>query len=100
MAKMKSTQLSENLSLRELPGVDYSQDELGLVHETKPAQILDALRLPGTGKIYDLDSGRWSGMPLFPAHPPFLITHYRRRRACATCTTSTTGWARTRPGWA
>jgi kynurenine formamidase len=77
MAKMKSTQLSENLSLRELPGVDYSQDELGLVHETKPAQILDALRLPGTGKIYDLDSGRWSGMPLFPAHPPFLITHYR-----------------------
>lgn len=77
MAKMKSTQLSENLSLREIPGVDYSQDELGLVHEKQPDDILGALRLPRTGKIYDLDSGRWPGMPLFPAHPPFILTSYR-----------------------
>lgn len=77
MAKMKSTQLSENLSLREIPGADYSQDELGLVHETQPEDILAALHVPRVGKIYDLDSGRWPGMPLFPAHPPFILTSYR-----------------------
>lgn len=30
--------------------------------------------------MYDLDCGRFSGMPLFPAHPPFQVLTYRSPR--------------------
>lgn len=51
-----------------------------------PARDLDssdrlaALRLIREGRVYDLDSGRFSGMPLFPAHPPFQVLSYRTPR--------------------
>lgn len=73
----KSTKISENLRLRKIPGADYSDDEIGLIHKKTPQDILDALSLVSQGQIYDLDSGRWPGMPLFPAHPPFILTSYR-----------------------
>jgi kynurenine formamidase len=38
---------------------------------------LEALRIPRTGKTYDLSSGWWPGMPLLPAHPPFQVMTYR-----------------------
>lgn len=51
-----------------------------------PARKLDssdrlaALQLIKEGRLYDLDSGRFSGMPLFPAHPPFQVLSYRTPR--------------------
>lgn len=38
---------------------------------------LDALRLPRTGKTYDLSSGWWAGMPMLAAHPAFQLVTYR-----------------------
>jgi kynurenine formamidase len=73
----KQTEFSEHLRLRELPETNYNDDEIGLIHRKTPADIVSALQLAKTGEIYDLDSGRWPGMPLFPAHPPFILTSYR-----------------------
>lgn len=38
---------------------------------------LAALRLPSTGRTYDLASGWWPGMPLAEGHPPFQVLTYR-----------------------
>ena len=38
---------------------------------------LEALRLPKTGKTYDLSSGWWAGMPMLPVHPAFQLVTYR-----------------------
>ena len=38
---------------------------------------LAALRLPQTGEVVDLGSGRWPGMPLWSGHPPFQVVTYR-----------------------
>jgi kynurenine formamidase len=42
-----------------------------------PSSVLGALRLARTGQVYDLDPGRFAGMPLWPGHPPFQIMTYR-----------------------
>jgi kynurenine formamidase len=73
----KNNAISENLRLRQIPGADYSDDEIGAIHKKQPQDILAALSLATQGQIYDLDSGRWPGMPVFPAHPPFILTSYR-----------------------
>ncbi|MGI8418100.1 MAG: cyclase family protein [Nakamurella sp.] len=44
------------------------------------AASLDALRRPQHGRIYDLCSGWWPGMPVAPAHPPFQVQTYRTPR--------------------
>lgn len=41
------------------------------------ADVLSALQLVREGRVFDLDSGRWPGMPLFSGHPPFQVTTYR-----------------------
>ena len=66
-----------HLHLRDIPGASYSDDELGAVHRSGSEALLTALSLAKQGQIYDLDSGRWPGMPVFPAHPPFIMTTYR-----------------------
>lgn len=66
-----------DLHQRGIPGVRYDEAELGPVHRQSPAELLAALRLPTTGRVYDLDCGRWPGMPVYPLHPPFLVTAYR-----------------------
>jgi kynurenine formamidase len=38
---------------------------------------LDALRIPRSGKTYDLSSGWWTGMPLSPVHPAFQVMTFR-----------------------
>jgi len=38
---------------------------------------LAAFTIPRTGRVYDLDSGRWHGMPIPPIHPPFQLLTYR-----------------------
>ena len=73
----KSPKMAEHLHLREIPGSKYKDDELGAVHGLGPEELLSALTIPKEGQIYDLDSGRWPGMPVFPAHPPFIMTSYR-----------------------
>lgn len=48
---------------------------------SEPAvDVLRALALVKQGRIYSLDCGRFSGMPLFPAHPPFQVLSYRSPR--------------------
>lgn len=39
--------------------------------------LLELLALPRSGRIVDLDSGRWPGMPLWSGHPPFQLMTYR-----------------------
>jgi kynurenine formamidase len=41
---------------------------------------LDLLRLPRKGRIYDLASGWWPGMPVSDVHPPFQVLTYRTPR--------------------
>jgi kynurenine formamidase len=45
-----------------------------------PAAVLRALAHAGTGRVYDLDCGRWHGMPVWPGHPPFQLLTYRTPR--------------------
>lgn len=48
--------------------------------EQPGAALLSALRGPQRGTIYDLDAGRWPGMPTHDVHPPFTVTTYRTPR--------------------
>jgi kynurenine formamidase len=38
---------------------------------------LSHLQLAGEGRIFDLSSGWWPGMPLAPGHPPFQVVTFR-----------------------
>lgn len=42
--------------------------------------VLGALTLVKAGRVYSLDCGRFPGMPIFPAHPPFQVLSYRSPR--------------------
>ncbi|MBV8996710.1 MAG: cyclase family protein [Pseudonocardiales bacterium] len=42
--------------------------------------VNQALALVTQGRIYDLDCGRFPGMPVFPGHPPFQVLSYRTPR--------------------
>jgi kynurenine formamidase len=44
------------------------------------ANLLRALALVKQGRVYSLDCGRFAGMPIFPAHPPFQVLSYRSPR--------------------
>jgi Putative cyclase len=48
--------------------------------ERSPADVLAALALVKHGRVYSLDCGRFAGMPIFPAHPPFQVLSYRTPR--------------------
>lgn len=39
--------------------------------------LLDLLSMPTQGEVYDLDPGRWPGMPIWAGHPPFQVMTYR-----------------------
>ena len=41
------------------------------------ADALKALALIERGQVYDLDCGRFPGMPVYEGHPPFQIINYR-----------------------
>lgn len=76
----RNSRTAEHVHLRSIPGTDYKENELGKVHQFGPESLLQALTLVNKGEVYDLDSGRWPGMPVFPAHPPFIMTTYRTPR--------------------
>ncbi|MBF4160770.1 cyclase family protein [Nocardioides acrostichi] len=63
-----------------LPGVRYVDEEFGRVASVTTEQVAAALSLGSGGRIYDLDSGRWPGMPLFGGHPDFQVLRYRTAR--------------------
>lgn len=51
--------------------------EVGALTAVDEEKRLAALRLPTRGRIYDLDGGRFMGMPLWHGHPPLTILAYR-----------------------
>ncbi|ORA39233.1 cyclase family protein [Mycobacterium aquaticum] len=65
---------------RNIAGVRYSPNEFGPAHQQSATELLAALALPRRGTVYDLDAGRWPGMPVLPVHPPFLLTTWRTPR--------------------
>ena len=38
-----------------------------------PGVVLDALRVPRSGRVYDLEVTRGRGMPLWEGHPSFEV---------------------------
>ncbi|SCX05328.1 cyclase family protein [Candidatus Aquiluna sp. UB-MaderosW2red] len=44
------------------------------------AGLMDLLKLPKQGEVFDLDPGRWPGMPIWAGHPPFQVLTYRSPR--------------------
>lgn len=60
-----------------IPGTDYVEAELGRVSRLTESSVAAALALVTRGTVYDLDSGRWPGMPLFAGHPAFQVSRYR-----------------------
>jgi kynurenine formamidase len=51
--------------------------------EATPGDVLAALALVKQGRVYNLDCGRFPGMPIFPGHPPFQVLSYRTPRGIA-----------------
>ena len=51
--------------------------EVGRVGGLGPADVLDALRAVRDGTVFDLDAGRFVGMPQWDGHPTFTLTNYR-----------------------
>jgi kynurenine formamidase len=45
--------------------------------------VLAALSLVKQGRVYNLDCGRFPGMPIFPGQPPFQVLSYRTPRGIA-----------------
>jgi kynurenine formamidase len=56
---------------------EVSEDEVGRLGELGPADIVAALQTVSQGRIYDLDPGRYVGMPQWDGHPAYLLTSYR-----------------------
>ena len=51
--------------------------ERGPAARQRPEDLLAALALPTQGRTFSLALPRFTGMPLFGAHPPFDVTMYR-----------------------
>jgi kynurenine formamidase len=51
--------------------------EIGRVGDLGPDDVLAALRSAEQGHVYDLDAGRFVGMPQWDGHPRFSLTSYR-----------------------
>jgi kynurenine formamidase len=60
------------LSLR-----DVSKQELGAGVLITPESLLAALTIPQRGEMFDLDPGRFNGMPRDPLSPPFHVVSHR-----------------------
>jgi kynurenine formamidase len=69
--------LTDAFQSRPIEGRSPDQAELGPAGAPDPRKTLAALRIPQLGRIYDLDTGRWPGMTLFPSAPPFQVLTYR-----------------------
>ena len=63
------------LGLRDVP-----EEELGAGALITPERLLAALQVPRSGEMFDLDPGRFNGMPRDPLSPPFQVVTYRTPR--------------------
>ncbi len=54
--------------------------EQGRVAQLGPGEVLAALGSVSTGRIYDLDAGRFPGMHRWEGHPPFQLSTFRSPR--------------------
>jgi len=52
-------------------------DQVGSLNEMTAASVVAAAQLVKAGKVYDLDPGRFRGMPLWPGHPPYEVITFR-----------------------
>lgn len=59
------------------PGVSGREAEQGPISQVGAADVLAALALARTGRIYDLEVERFRGMPLHPAHPQMEVVTFR-----------------------
>jgi kynurenine formamidase len=67
------------LRQRRLPGETPPE-----ASSTKEADdLIAALAFPQEGTVFDLDAGRWPGMPVLDVHPPYIQTTYRTPRGAA-----------------
>ena len=60
--------------------VPHAGDEVGAGTLITPESVLGALALVRSGRVFDLDVGRFAGMPRNPAQPPFDLVTYRSPR--------------------
>jgi hypothetical protein len=51
-------------------------DEVGTLNDVTPEMILKAISLIKKGKVYDLETERFKGMPVWPGHCGFDILSY------------------------
>jgi kynurenine formamidase len=65
--------MSENAAA---PRTDRTAEQ-GPIAGVGPADVLAALGLARSGRVYDLEVERFRGMPLHPAHPQIEIVSYR-----------------------
>jgi kynurenine formamidase len=63
------------------PSID--QDEIGALRALGPAQVLTAMKSVRSGNVYDLDAGRFPGMPIWPGHPPYQVVTFLTPRGIA-----------------
>lgn len=58
-------------------GQPSTRREVGPAAEQSREEVLAALALPTRGQVYSLALPRFTGMPVFGAHPPFQVSMYR-----------------------
>ncbi len=63
--------------MTDTPATGRTYRETGPAAEQAPEELLALLQLPRTGRMLSLALPRFTGMPLFGAHPPFQVTMYR-----------------------
>jgi len=51
--------------------------EVGRVGRLGSSDVLEALRSVSRGEVFDLDAGRFVGMPQWESHPTFMLTSFR-----------------------
>jgi len=52
-------------------------DEVGAVGRLTATNVRDALHAVTQGRVFDLDPGRFRGMPLWPGHPAYELVTFR-----------------------
>lgn len=57
--------------------IDRPADEIGAAAQITAESVLAAIRTVTEGRVFDLDPGRFPGMPRHHAQPPFDVVTYR-----------------------
>src|SRR4051812_37584028 len=56
---------------------EIDRAERGRLGEVTPSDVVGALHSVVSGRVFDLDPGRYVGMPQWDGHPQYLLTTYR-----------------------